>query len=497
MARFARPAWRDLLLVAALGAVAATGLAPTQAWYLSLPAFAVILWRIARAPGAGAAAWTGWAAGAGWFALALSWIVEPFLIEPEVYGWMAPFALVLMAGGLALFWAAGAGLGHRLAREPAARVVAVALALTVTEMLRGIVLTGFPWAMPGHVWAATPVAQGAALLGGGGLTALALLLAAAPAALGWRGGVAAVAALGLAWWGGQARLDRPMPPDRDVTVRLVQPAADQRIKWNPDEAERLFGLQLSMTAEAPRPDVAIWPETAVPYLFEEGGRVPLDMAAAARGAVVIAGVQRLEGDRAFNSLVALDPAGAVAARYDKHHLVPFGEYVPFGDLAWRWFGLRGFAAQLGSGFSAGPGPAILDLGPRLGRVLPMICYEAIFSWAARVPGQRPDWLLQITNDAWFGTWQGPFQHFDQARLRAIEQGLPLVRVANTGVTAMIDARGQVVADLPFGEPGFLDAALPGALAATPYARWGDAPLWALLLAGLGAVVAAGRGKRAA
>ncbi|MBD3766142.1 MAG: apolipoprotein N-acyltransferase, partial [Rhodobacterales bacterium] len=170
--------------------------------------------------------------------------------------------------------------------------------------------------------------------------------------------------------------------------------------------------------------------------------------------------------------------------YDKHHLVPFGEYMPAGDLAYGMFGIAAFAAQQGAGYSPGPGARVLDLGGALGRVLPLICYEAVFPQDLHAAPERADWILQVTNDAWFGRWSGPFQHLAQARLRAVEQGLPLIRVANTGVSAVIDARGRVLRALPLGEAGFLDAALPAALPAPPHARWGDGPL-VLLLAGLG------------
>ncbi len=206
------------------------------------------------------------------------------------------------------------------------------------------------------------------------------------------------------------------------------------------------------------------------------------------------GIQRASGDRFWNSLRVLEREGTVAAQYDKHHLVPFGEYVPFGDLAGDWFGVTAFASQAGNTYSAGTGPAVLNLG-RMGKVLPLICYEAVFPGGVNSAPERADWILQITNDAWFGVWTGPFQHAAQARLRAVEQGLPLVRVANTGVTEVVDARGRVVAGLPFGTIGALDAALPGALPPTPYSRFGEGP-YLLLLAGL-ALMAFWRGRPAA
>ncbi|MDZ7906923.1 MAG: apolipoprotein N-acyltransferase [Gemmobacter sp.] len=457
-----------------LGLLAAAGQAPLGAWWLAMPAFTGICWLVANAPGGRIALWRGWLAGVGYFAGALNWIVQPFLVEPERYGWMAPFALVLMAAGLALFWAvaaAGTGLGGR---SRAGRALGFALALTGAEALRGFLFTGFPWALPGHIWIDTPVAQFAALTGANGLTLLTLLLAALPAAFGLRGcgaalaGSAAVMAFGL--W----RLDQPIPEPTGRMLRLVQPNADQSLKWSPEHAERLFRLQLDLTAADPRPDLVIWPETALPYLLQEGRGAAVAVAQAGNGVPVALGAQRLLGDAAYNSLAVIGAGGQVDALYDKHHLVPFGEYMPLGEWLWQLFGIRAFAAQQGHGYAAGPGAAVLDLGV-LGKALPLICYEAVFSRDLRAAPERADWILQITNDAWFGTLTGPFQHAAQARLRAVEMGLPLVRVGNTGVTQITDAVGRVQAELPFGTAGKLDAMLPGALPPTPFARWGEGP----------------------
>lgn len=460
-----------------LGLLAAAGQAPLGWWWLALPAYAGVLALLARAPGPRVAAIWAWAAGLGHFGAALSWIVQPFFVDVQRHGWMAPFALLLMAGGLALFWGAAGALAGRLA--PGRRAFGMVLALTAAEALRGVVLTGFPWALPGHIWLGTPVAQAAALVGANGLTLLTLGLAALVTR--WQGPLLAAGALAVVWGLGAARLAGPEPAAPGLVLRLVQPNAEQSLKWDPDQADRLLRLQLGYSAAPPAPDLVIWPETALPYLFEPGSRLALAVAAAGQGAPVALGVQRLAGDAAYNSLVVLAPDGRVAAQYDKAHLVPFGEYVPLGDLAWQWLGLRAFAARLGYGYSAGPGPAVLDLG-RAGKVAPLICYEAVFPAALRGLPERPGWILQITNDAWFGTLTGPFQHAAQARLRAIETGLPLVRVANTGLTEVTDARGRVTAALLFGQPGYLDAALPGPLPPTPYARWGELPVLALLAA---------------
>lgn len=465
-----------------LGAVAASGQAPLGFWWLALPALAAIVTLVARAPSARSAAVLAWWAGGGHFLLALSWIVEPFLIDVARHGWMAPFALALMAGGLALFW----GLAGAVSVWFRLRPMGFAVALAAAEYGRANVLTGFPWAMPGHIWIGTPVMQGAAFVGAHGLTLATLVAASLPVMWGWRGLVPGVAIIGLAWGAGAVRLAQPLAaaPDAPV-VRLVQPNTDQALKWDRDRAQAIMDGQLDQTSAPPRVDLTVWPETSVPYLLDDRADIPLALAAAGQGAPVMAGVQRTDGTaRYWNSLAVVAPDGQVAAIYDKHHLVPFGEYLPFGDLLSEVFGLGAFAAVQGYGYTPGPGPAVLDLGPRLGRVIPLICYESVFpAIPRRAPGPRADWMVQITNDAWFGTLSGPYQHFALARMRAVEMGLPLLRAANTGVTAVIDARGQVVAALPFGQRGTLDAALPPALPPPPYVWFGDGPVL-VLLAGL-------------
>ena len=472
-----------------IGGAMATGQAPLGWWWVTLPALAVLLHRIARAPRG--RPWLAWAGGGGYFAVALAWIVEPFLIEPDVYGWMAPFALVFLSFGLALFWAVAA-----LAARGRFPMIGLALGLCLVELARGHVLTGFPWAMIGHVWIGHAPGQIAALAGASGLTLLTLLSAAGLATLRPLPVLGSVALIGASFGYGHWRDAQPLPPDRSVVLRLVQPNAEQGLKWDPEQARLFFDRQLAFTAAGERPDLTIWPETAVPYLLEDYPQVGQSIALAGRGSPVAVGVQRLQGWQFWNSLAVIGPEGVPVASYDKHHLVPFGEYIPFGDVLYDWFGLVAFAAQQGNGYSAGPGPALLDFGPEIGKAVPVICYEAIFPQILRAAPERADFILQITNEAWFGTWSGPFQHMAQARLRAIEQGLPLVRVANTGVTAVVDARGAVVDSLPFGTAGYLDATLPGALPPPPYARWGEWPLLALLFVLAAGLVLAVRRKAA-
>ena len=472
------PGWRLLALPFGLGAVMATGQAPLGLWWVTLPALAMLLHQLSR-QSAATAAWQGWFAGAGYFAIALNWIISPFLVDIARHGWMAPFALLFMAFGLALFWAVACGLALRT-KAPLAALVA---ALGTAELLRGYVLTGFPWALIGHIWIDTPPVQIAALIGPSGLTLLTLAAAALAASLR-PALLASAAALIAALWGfGLWQLAEPDPAAPGITLRLVQPNAPQEAKWDPAKGQQFFDRLMAATA-APGSndlgpvDLVIWPETALPYLIIDNPDLPAMIGQAGHGAAVAVGLQRVEGSRGWNSLQVFDPTGKVLASYDKHHLVPFGEYIPFADMADDWLGMSAFSARTGNAYSAGPGPQLLDLG-RLGRVLPLICYEAVFPQDLRGTA-RPDWLLQVTNDAWFGTLTGPFQHAAQARLRAVEQGLPLVRVANTGVTEVVDARGRVTASLPFGTEGFLDAALPGPLPATPYSRYGELPVLVLL-----------------
>ena len=483
-ARFGWPSWSgagwsDAGLAFGLGAVMATGQAPWGFWGLTVLGLAALLHLVGLSV---SPAWTALFGGAGYFALALSWIVQPFLIDAARYGWMAPFAIVFASFGFALFWAAAGFVAGQM-RGRAQRVMAFGVGLAVAELTRGYVLTGFPWALIGHVWIDTPLAQVAALVGPSGLTLLTVLAVALPVAFAWRGLAAGsmLLAAGLAF--GMVRLAEPEPAARGVTLRLVQPNADQKVKWNPDVAGMLFDRQLAFSAVLPRPDVVIWPETAVPYLMENDSSVGQAMAAAAGGVPVVAGIQRYDGVQAWNSLAVIGDGGQIEALYDKYHLVPFGEYMPFGDSLYDWFGIKALAARQGNGYAAGTGGKVIDLGDRLGKFVPLICYEAVFPQDLRGLPERPDWILQITNDAWFGTLTGPYQHLAQARFRAIEQGLPLVRVANTGISAVVDARGRIVADLPRGVAAYLDTGLPGAMAETPYARWGEVPLL-VLLAGL-------------
>lgn len=493
-----------LPLLAALGALAGLGQAPASLPVATLAAL-VVLMLLQRGGGLGFGA--GWAFGLGHFALSLRWMVEPFLVEPERTGWMAPFALLLAAAGFALFW----GLPFALARRLRLGPWGLAALWTAAEMARAFLLTGFPWALLGHVWLGTPLEQLAALVGAHGLTLMTLMAAAAmasPVPLALRAVAPALLLVGaLLLDPGQA----PAPDPAAPVIRVVQPNVPQSEKWDPARmpahVRRLVALSGPPPGGGAAPaDLVVWPETALTDLLDWSGPVLAAGTAAAGGAPLATGGfdQDAEG-RFFNTLAVTDGQGRVLSTYDKVHLVPFGEYMPFRGLLEGW-GLDLLANFQGPGFTAAEGAELLDL-PGIGPARALICYEGIFpeeidagwrrglAWLTRgalfpeaLAAPRPRLLLLVTNDAWFGERAGPVQHFELGRLRAIEFGLPLVRSANTGISAMVDARGRTLADLPLHEAGAFDAALPPALPPTLYARAGDWPVvLALLLLGLGAL----------
>ncbi|GAW34710.1 apolipoprotein N-acyltransferase [Roseovarius sp. A-2] len=475
---------RRVPLLLLIGALAALGQAPIGAWPVTLLALAVVFGLFRMTEGWRQAAWLGWLIGTGYFLMALNWIVEPFLVDVARHGWIAPFALLALGAGLALFWALGLGVGRAMGGGVPGFIGGMGLA----ELARGFVFTGFPWAQPGHVLIDTGYLHWAAWLGAPGLLALVL----AASALIWQAGtarhlpsmlglLALVVLLPLGAW----RTPEAGAGPEAATVRLVQPNAPQHEKWDPDKIQGFYERQLQFSAagEGARPDLIVWPETAVPVMLNRAGPTLETISRVAGGVPVVLGIQRFDGPRLYNSLAFVEAGGAVAAVYDKHHLVPFGEYMPFGDFLAQ-LGIHGLASNAGQGYSAGPGAQVLDLGA-VGRALPLICYEGVFSRDLRAAPERADFLLLITNDAWFGKISGPYQHLAQARLRSAEMGLPMIRVANTGVSAMIDATGRVMASIPMGEAGWRDAALPPPLPPTLYARLGDAPTILLFLGLLG------------
>jgi apolipoprotein N-acyltransferase len=469
--------WRKRLVLFCLGLLLALGQAP---FGLSLIYFVILPylgWITRNVPTLKIGFGVGWWVGFGYFALTLVWIVEPFLVEPYVTGWMAPFALGFMAAGLALFWAVAFASAVKIMPSGAGRVVVLAITWTLLEYLRANIFTGFPWGHLSYGLINLPLAQLASFVGIHGTGLIVLLIAFLPAIFApriWDGAVWGVAAFFIFsgfghWWQSGPIAMNPS----NTLVRVVQPNAAQHLKWRHDMVDVFYGRMMGYTrAQTPnRPDVVIWPETAIPYLYRDSLPILQEIATASGPkTAVISGIVRTVGDRPRNTMLFMDPAGGPNALYDKQHLVPFGEYMPFATLIER-LGLSGLTGLAGR-FVSGEGSRVIN-GKNLPDFLALICYEAIFPQHARTIENRPEWIVHITNDAWFGEFSGPYQHLAQAQMRAIEQGLPVVRSANTGVSAMIDPHGRIINELELGTAGYFDAYLPSQLAPTLYARFGE------------------------
>lgn len=493
--------WPRRALALLLGALATLGHAPVQ----FAPAFAIALaslvWLVdadAAAPRRVFAAFgTGWWFGAGYFAVGLHWIAAPFLAGPAALGpWWGAAAVVALASLLAVFWAAGCALAVTFWTRDARRICALAAALGAAEWLRGNALTGFPWLLPAYVW--TPgeaVSQFAAVGGIYLLSVLSLFWAAAPALLAdvrrhRRALAAATFTLAAVWTWGALRLASAQEAPPGPIVRVADAGLSQADKWRrlPDQEWRVLDHYLRASAlDQGDADIVVWPEGAVPvvnfYPLEHGAFMRA-LSEGMEGRTLIFGVTRRDlraGTPAhFNSLAVLETGGAqarVGALYDKIHLVPFGEYIPFHDLlsGWNVAPLQ----QLGVGFEPGRTASLIQ-PPGAPAALPLICYEAIFPDAGPAQRVRPAWLVMVSNDSWFGGGAGPLQHFAIARYRAIEMGLPAARAASGGVSGIVDAYGRVVASMS-GRAGFVEAPLPAALPETGFARWGQWPFVIVLL----------------
>jgi apolipoprotein N-acyltransferase len=506
--RLSALSWRQQLLVAfGLGLLSALALPPVHAVPLLLIAIPGLLALTGRAPNWRRAGWLGFAWGWGHGLAGVYWVTHAILTDVATYWWLVPLAAPALAIPLGLFvvppalvaWALPAGWP---------RLLGFAGAWVLAELARGVLFTGFPWNLLGTVWAfgALPI-QGAALFGVHGLSLLTVLLAGLPLLAGWRPWVGAGAVLaGLASFGGW-QLAQPGPPPQPVQLVLVQGNVPQEVKWRQDQRMPIFQRYLELTESAARnaevayPNsrtVMVWPETASPFLLAQDPEARrLAAATLPPGGLLLAGTVRAEWaaddtlSAVFNSLVVLDEAGEVSALYDKAHLVPFGEYMPLAGL------LPIRLVTGGMDFSAGPGPVALA-PPGIPPFGVLICYEVIFPGAV-VPTPRPEWLVNITNDGWFGISSGPWQHLAAARLRAVEEGLPVARAAQTGISALFDGHGRRLLMLPLGTMGTTAGLLPGALPPPPFTRFGLAIPAAAALGCLGLAVLAGRrvvGRRA-
>ena len=480
-------------LIAVLAGVLASLSQPPFSWPIVLAvALPLMFWLWRYAAGTARTFWIGWFSGLGYFGVTLHWIVEPFLVQPEIFGWMIPFALTGMAGGMALFWGAGFWVAKRIGSAGWGAPFALTFALVGMEWLRGNILSGFPWSLLGYAWVESYAIQLASFVGIYGVTLWTVLVGFALGYLLTVSGILrqfAISAGVLVLFFGPYlySADRQffveiteskgrMPEGDRPLIGLVQPNVAQKDKWQPALREQHLNDLLAKTRELSDQgaDVVIWPEAATPYQFDKAPQLRTMIADALKpGGILLAGGIRFEEERAFNSLIAVDSTGTILDTYDKQHLVPFGEKMPLEPLLSR-IGLRAMISLPG-GFSTGKDrERSMTLGT-LPPLVPMICYEAIFPAEIMRRAAKGDWLVQVTNDAWFGNWVGPYQHLAMARVRAIERGLPVARSANTGVTAMIDGYGRKLASLPLNESGILLHALPRRTARTLYSRYEDIP----------------------
>ena len=512
--------WRRVALSFALGLASVGAFAPFHLWPLLFVTFPALVWLLDGVAAERAtpkstwrqAALVGWAFGFGFFVAGLYWIGFAFLVEAEKFAWLMPFAVAALPAGLALFYALATLIAVALWRPGAARIFILAAAFFGVEWLRGHILTGFPWNLWGYALAGSgALAQTTSIFGIYGLTFLTLLIVASPAALAgstarddarnWPLPAVCLMLVAVGWLWGEVRLSgSPSAMQPGVTLRIVQANIPQADKWKPENRQWIFERLLTLSTQRPQaaPEAAgithlIWPETSVPFLFMLNGDIALPEARTAFADLVgehtsfIVGAERIDGtkrpdgkytvDRVFNSLFVLDGEARLLGTYDKLHLVPFGEYMPF-EKSMAALGITQLT-HMNSGFAAGSTRRLMT-APGAPPYAPLICYEAIFPEGVAGDEGRPGWLLNLTNDAWFGTSTGPYQHLHQTRLRAIEQGLPLIRAANTGISAVIDSHGRILASLPLNEMGAIDYALPVALAPTPYALWGES--WLIVVA---------------
>ena len=480
---------------------------------LAYPALMILTERSRRLRGGFA---MGWWFGFGYFLLGCWWVAEAFFVNPA-QAWMAPIAVCLLPAGIGLFVGLGT-LAYR-ALKPVGpwRFLGFALAFSGMEWVRGHILTGFPWNPVGAGWeAGGAVSQVASVVGVYGLGLLTLL---AVSALGQvmtrpRDRLARAMAAGgigllIAMWGyGTVRVNGTAVAPSEVMARLVQADVSQENKWSAQAYERILQRYLDLTSQPAErvPDVVIWPESALPDLanniFASPDAVRIAQALS-EGQTLLTGLSRAErlpdGEVVyFNSLIELNSLGAQGMRigqtYDKHRLVPFGEYLPMGDLMGQ-LGIRRLV-QMPSDLSAGPRPAPMAL-TQLPRVQPLICYESLFpGFTDGSPAGRPQWIVNVSNDAWFGQTSGPVQHLNMASYRAIETGLPVARATPTGISAMIDPLGRIVegSRIGHGQAKAVDVWVPQPVAPTAFGRWGHLP-YAIGLALLALAVAMGAARQ--
>jgi apolipoprotein N-acyltransferase len=504
--------WRRAAIAFLAGAASALALAPINAWPILFVTFPVLIWLVdgsagGRWGGALSAAGAGWCFGFGYFLAGLYWVGYAFLVDAKTFGWLLPVAVAGLPAYLAIYTALGLAAARLIWVRGATRLLALAATLSIAEWLRGHLLSGFPWNTYGYALTQPlALAQSVSLVGIWGLTFLAIAICASPAVIAddkddtrrpYRALILGLVVLaGFGGYGAARLWTHPTAFVSGVKLRVMQPDLQQDAKFNYAAKDEVMARYLRLSDRATGPqssgvrDVThlIWPESAFPFLLTREPEALAQIAALLKpNTELITGAVRAaptpEGmrvTRAYNSVYVIDPDGSIRGIYDKVHLVPFGEYLPFQSLLER-FGLMQLTKVAG-GFLAGDRRRAMDVAGAP-KMLPLICYEAIFPGAAVPRGERPGWVVNVTNDGWFGMSSGPYQHFQQTRMLAIAEGLPVVRAANTGISAVIDPVGRIVNSLPLGVEGVFDAQLPRALAPTTYVKFGNLPFILFLVAG--------------
>ncbi len=511
--------WRRSLVAFLAGALAVLAQAPYDFFAVCFVSFPLLVWLLDGATGEASdgllrrlrpAFAIGWWFGFGYFLAGLWWIGSALLVEADSFAWALPFAVIGIPFALAFFYGFATVVARLLWSNDIGRIAALAFGFGLAEWLRGFLFTGFPWNAVGYAAMPVPLLmQSVSVTGMIGMNALAVFVFAMPALLAARRhvrlGAALVVALVLAHAGfGYVRLNAPVEPaTRAIDVRIVQPAVDLSEKWDASVRDRIFATMMGLSAKAPdpghdKPQLILWPETSVPFLFTERPDALTALGdMLGPGQMLVAGVVREEGgsgtnadSRYYNSVVAIDDKGEITDAVDKVHLVPFGEYVPFADLLGR-FGLE----QLVAGpmtFAAGNERHPITLPGGI-RALPFICYEVIFPDLVAVDAASSQLIVNVTNDAWFGDTPGPYQHFRQAQIRAVENGLPLLRAANNGISAVVDPRGHVVDALAVNARGAIDVRVP--IAGQAFVSAGQRRINGMLIMFLFALIAFALGVR--
>jgi len=496
-----------LLLSLLIGAAGACGFQPLGLWPITLLSLAMFMSLIERAPNLRGALVRGWLFGLGYFCVGLNWIATSFTYQANMPAWLGWVAVVLLSFYLSVYPAIAAGLAWRIGRSSRiALILMLAGGWIVTEWLRATMFTGFAWNPLGAALVGTPWAWVAKLVGTYGLSAFATLLGGAIYLFlrkEWRSGGAIALVLAIVALASLFQAAAPVTAN-GVRIHIVQPNIGQDEKWQEGSEARAVQRLVRLSRHDPNvPTLLLWPEAAVTRALQDARRdvayrestAELRRTVAAAlgpkdlllsGGITLRSSDGIDVTSATNSVFAIDPAGRIMARFDKNHLVPYGEYLPMRPVLSR-LGL----SRLAPGdvdFDPGPGPMTLQL-PLAGRVGFQVCYEIIFSGHVVDRAHRPDFIFNPSNDAWFGAW-GPPQHLAQARLRALEEGLPVIRSTPTGISAVIDARGNLLNSLPWRKEGVIDTTLPPPAPPTLFARYGNMlPLAFAFLLGIGAIAA--------